>query len=78
MLLAFRTTTVTSAVLASRAWRRAMLASANLGADLFGVVALATPGAQECRSKLGSAITDFVAMPGGGEKSCVAESEQVA
>jgi hypothetical protein len=74
----FLTTTVMSTVLTNRAWRRAMHGSANLRADLLGMVALPMAGAQEGGSKPGSPVADFVTMPGGGDESGVAQSEQVA
>lgn len=74
----FLTTTVISTVLTNRAWRRAMHGSANLRADLLGMVALPLAGAQECGSKLGPPVADFVTMPGGGDESGGAQSEQVA
>jgi hypothetical protein len=44
-----------------------------------GIPGVVVPAAcvQERRSQLGSAVADFVAMPGGADETCVVECEQV-
>src|SRR6266851_247198 len=62
-------------LLTSRAWGRCSV-QRTLHADLPVVVVL-TARVQECRSQLGPAVADLVAMPGGADEACVAEREQM-
>jgi hypothetical protein len=53
---------------------------AGLGASgrLLGVVVLFAACVQERGSEFGPAVANLVAVPGGGQETCVAEREQVA